>query len=50
MSEFTLQCESCGDNVPESKAEIEEVPGATLAFCEQCTEPPKAKQYGVGRW
>jgi len=42
MTEFTVQCEICGDNVPESKAEMIHHTGydgfATEAFCEQCQE------------
>ena len=42
MSEFVMQCEQCGDNVPESKAEMIYEPGyrgkVTLAFCPGCTD------------
>lgn len=42
MTEFTYQCEQCGDNVPESKAEVIQEPAyrgrTTLAFCPQCTD------------
>lgn len=47
MSDELVQCEECGDVVPESEATFEDVPGATLAFCDSCTEPPLHKQYGV---
>lgn len=42
-----LQCESCGDMVPETDLELHAVPGATLAFCHACTRPPRHVQYGV---
>lgn len=43
----TIQCEACGDYHPESEMQFEHPPGATLAFCPSCTEPPRHKQYGV---
>lgn len=38
MTEFTVQCEACGENTPESEAYLAEYPGATVAFCEECTD------------
>lgn len=43
----TAQCESCGDRYPENDLNYKSVPGALLAFCDDCVEPPRAKQYGV---
>ena len=45
--EELLQCEECGNEHPESEMHIEEYPGATLAFCPSCSEPPRHKQYGA---
>lgn len=45
----TVQCESCGDRVPEPEAATRTVPGATLAFCEECAEPARSVKFGVGR-
>jgi len=41
MSEFTHQCEQCGDNVPKSKAEIVGSIGVhgqeRTAYCVECS-------------
>lgn len=44
-----VQCDACLEAVPEDEATVQEVPGATLAFCPDCCEPPRHKQFGVRR-
>jgi len=44
MTEFTVQCEGCGDNIPESEATYENVPGATLAWCAECSQPTYSEE------
>lgn len=34
-----VQCEGCDEMVHKSKAELESVPGAVLAWCEGCRSP-----------
>ena len=43
------QCEACDERHPESELNYRDVPGATLAFCDDCTEQPRHVQYGVRR-
>jgi len=44
MSNPTAQCESCNEMHPEDSMKTKRVPGATLFFCEQCSEKPYRKQ------
>jgi len=44
-----LQCESCGNRHPEPDMNLRDVPGTTLAFCDECAGTPRSVQYGVGR-
>lgn len=44
-----VQCEKCLEAVPEDEATFKEAPGATLAFCSGCCEPPRHVQNGVRR-
>jgi len=45
VTEFTVQCEGCNEQVKESKARFENVPGATLAWCPECCEKPKQEKF-----
>lgn len=44
MTEFTVQCEGCGEQVPESDAEFTHPPGATLAWCPDCASKSYAEE------
>lgn len=41
------QCDGCGDRYPEGDLTFECLPGATLAWCDDCIEPTHAEMYGV---
>lgn len=41
-----VQCETCLEMVPESDAITSTVPGATLVFCPECSEPNPFSYYG----
>lgn len=49
-AEPLAQCESCHGMFPESELTPADYPGATLAFCDECIDPPRAAQYGVGAY
>lgn len=50
MSE-RVSCETCNERVPQDRVRFKSVPGATLAFCERCREPPLEHQnLGPGGW
>jgi hypothetical protein len=42
--ELTVQCEDCLEMVPESKCEYV----GCSAFCEECLEPTKSQELGLG--
>lgn len=44
-----VQCDACLEATREDEATFQEVPGATLAFCPDCCEPPQHVQNGVRR-
>lgn len=41
-----VQCETCLEMIPESEASTSRVAGATLAFCQDCSEPNPVSYYG----
>lgn len=41
-----VQCKVCLDEIPETDATYAEFPGATIAFCQDCSEPEPHSYYG----
>jgi len=48
MTEPTVQCEGCNEEVPESKAKMDRLPACEgrviLAWCPECAEKPRREQ------